>query len=296
MATKPNPALWDIPKRYLRVRIYRMDTGKKLYELTEAVRIKFNTVAACSGALTEANIIIGGLQVNSMFDISTAATQWIIPRWYQYEVIIDAGFYTNYTTIFRGTILDASPNLNTADYTLTIKAMSGFNSATTAQSGFYVGKVPVSEIAADLAKKNGLGFVDELKNNSITLTDFSYQNQNLSTVLREIARSAPVDLYVNNNRLYLKAAGLPLTNTPILTIRSENIVGIPQPTSTGCKVKVKMEQGIQTGQNVKLKSAKYPQYDTTNFFLQTLAYSGDTFGSDWYTELELVKTGLGFGL
>lgn len=296
MASKPNPTGWDIPKRYLRVRIYRMDTGKKLYELSEAVRIKFNTVAACSGALTEANIVIGGLQVNSMFDISTAATQWMIPRWYQHEIIIEAGFYTNYSTIFRGTILEASASLNTADYTLNIKAMSGFASATTPQSGFYSGGMPVSRIAADLAQKNGLGFVDQLKNDTITLTDFSYQNQNLSTVLREIARSVPVDLYVDNNRLYLKATGAQLTNTPTLIIRSENIVGVPQPTSTGCKVKVRMTQGIQTGQNIKLFSAKYPQYKDTNFFLQTLAFSGDTYGSDWFTELELVKIGLGFGL
>ena len=56
-----------------------------------------------------------------------------------------------------------------------------------------------------------------------------------------------------------------------------------------------MQGGVQTGQNVKLYSTKYPQYEKTNFFLQTVAHSGDTFGSDWFTELELVKTGLGFG-
>lgn len=296
MASKQNPAFWDIPKRYLHVRIKDLGTGKKLYELTEAVRIKFNTVAACSGALTEANIVIGGLNVEEMFNISTAATQWMGADWHQYEIVIDAGFYANYSTIFRGTVLEATANLNTADYTLTIKAMSGFNLTTTPLSGTFDGKVPVSQIAAKLAENNNLAFTDALQNDSIILEDFGCHNQNLPTVLREISRSAPVDLYINNNRLYLKATGAPLKGTPTLAILSKNIVGIPQPTSTGCKVKVRMTQGMQTGQNIKLYSAKYPQYTDTNFFLQTLAYSGDTFGSDWFTELELVKTGLGFGL
>ncbi len=296
MARKPNHALWDIPKRYLRLRIYRMDNGAKIYDLTEAVRIKFNTVAACSGALTEANIVIGGIAVGEMFNISTAATQWMIPRWYQYEVVLSAGYYGAYSTIFRGTVLEASANLNTADYTLTIKAISGFNSVTAPKSDKFSGAVPVSQLAARLAKDNNLGFVDALQDNSVTVTDFSYQNQNLPTIMRQISAAVPVDLYVDNNRLYLKAAGTPLKDSATTNIVSRDIVGAPQPTSTGCKVKVLMRHGLQTGQNIKLYSAKYPQYQDTNFFLQTLAYSGDTFGSDWFTELELVKTGLGFGL
>lgn len=296
MANQPNPTGWDIPKRYLRLRLRSLNKkiGPTDYTLGEDLRIKFNTVASVSGALTEANIVIGGLQVDSMFNIATSATPWI-DQWYQYEVIIEAGYYQNYATIFRGTILEAVPNLQSADYTITIKALSGFNAATTAYSYNQAGRVPVSKIAAIIAKDNHLAFYDGLQDDSITVNDFTIQNQSLPTILREISRTAPVELYADNQRLYLKRSRIALQKSPVLSIYSQNIVGTPQPTPTGCKVKVLMQGGVQTGQNVKLYSTKYPQYEKTNFFLQTVAHSGDTCGSDWFTELELVKTGLGFG-
>jgi len=295
MASKQNTVGWDIPKRYLRLSIYSLQTEKpvRLYYLNERMRIKFNTVAACSGALTEANIVIGGLHVESMFNISTASTQWM-SNWYQHEVVIEAGYYGNYSVIFRGTILEASANLNSADYTLTIKAISGFAAATTPASDNYPGKVSVTSIAADLARKNNLGFVDGLKDNSIKVVDFSYQNQSLPTIIRQISSAVPVDLYVDSQRLYLKGTGDSLARTSPVTIMPGDIVGTPQPTATGCKVKVLMRHGLITGQNMKLNSLKYSKYNSTNFYLQTLAYSGDTYGSDWFTELELVKIGLGF--
>ena len=180
MANQPNPTGWDIPKRYLRLRLRSLNKkiGPTDYTLGEDLHIKFNTVASVSGALTEANIVIGGLQVDSMFNIATSATPWI-DQWYQYEVIIEAGYYQNYTTIFRGTILDAAPNLQSADYTITIKAMSGFNAATTAYSYNQAGRVPVSKIAAIIAKDNHLAFYDGLQDDSITVNDFTIQNQSL---------------------------------------------------------------------------------------------------------------------
>ncbi len=297
MATK-KPTGWDIPKRYLCVQIFRISpTDKrkrtKIYELTEDMRVKFNTVAACSGALTECNAVITGLDVATMFSISTSATQWV-KNWFQHEIVIEGGYYGNSSTLFRGTIIDATANLDNADYTLTIKAMSGFGAATTPLSYSVSGAVPVSQIARELAARYNLAFVDNLHDDTIKINNFSIQEQNLTTAMREISRTVPVDVYEDNGRLIIKRAMSLSDGAPLLTITSHTLVGAPQPTVTGCKVKVLMRHGCQTGQPVKLYSEKYPKFNSVNFYLQTLAHSGDTFGSDWFTELELVKVGLGY--
>lgn len=297
MATK-KPTGWDIPKRYLRVQIYRISPTDKrnrtlIYQLTEDMRVKFNTVAACSGAMTECNAVITGLDVATMFSISTSATQWV-KNWFQHEIVIVGGYYGRASTLFRGTIIEATANLDSADYTLTIKAMSGFGAATTPLSYSVPGAVPVSKIVRDLAAQYNLAFVDNLHDDTIKINNFSIQEQNLTTAMREISRTVPVDVYEDNGRLIIKRAMTEATGTSVLYIDSQTLVGAPQPTATGCKVKVLMRHGCQTGQPVKLTSLKYPKFNSVKFYLQTLAHSGDTFGSDWFTELELVKVGLGY--
>ncbi|MCM1223659.1 MAG: hypothetical protein NC548_55340 [Lachnospiraceae bacterium] len=294
--TTQNPTGWDIPKRYLRVCINRISPDNKrdrtlIYQLTEDMRVKFNTVAACSGALTECNCVITGLDVATMFTISTSATQWM-KNWFQHEIVIDAGFYGNFSILFRGTIINATASLDNADYTLTIKAMSGFGAATTPLSYSIEGKVPVSHIVHVWADHFNLGFVDGLHDDTIKIENFQIQEQNLTTAMRQISQMVPVDVYESNGQLIIKRVMEPAKGASLLNITSDMLVGAPQPTDTGCKVKVLMRHGCQTAQPVKLYSKKYPKFESTDFYIQTIAHSGDTFGSDWFTELELVKVGL----
>lgn len=293
MMHRPSDALgWDIPKRYLRLTLKRGKT-EELNIVTEEMRVKFNTTAAVTGALTEANIVISGLAVKTMFDVSTSTTQWI-KKWVQNHIIIEAGTYDNHAVIFEGTVMQAQPDLTSADYTLTIKAMSGFGTITEPKSVSYPGTVPVSQIARALATENGLAFVDGVKDDSIRITDFTARETSLVEILRTLGQATGTELYVDTNRLYFKRQGAPLENKGTLVIKPEEIVGIIEPNQLGCNVKVKLKVGAQNGMNVKLNSAKYPVLNTQQYYLQTVAHSGDTFGADWYTTLELVKIGLGF--
>jgi hypothetical protein len=283
---------WDIPKRYLRIKIIK-GSSELLNVLTEEMRVKFNTTAAVTGAMTEANIVISGIKVDNMFTVSTSTTQWI-KNWVQNHIIIEAGTYKNHAKIFEGTIMQAQPDLTSADYTITIKAMTGFGTITEPKSYSFAGTVPVSTIARQLANDNGLAFVDGIKDDSIRITDFTARETSLVEITRELANATGTDIYVQNGRMYLKRQGDVLKNNGTLVIRSEEIVGIVEPNQLGCNVKVRMNVGARTGMQVKLNSIRYPILNAQNYYLQTISHSGDTFGADWYTTLELVKLGLGF--
>lgn len=285
---------WDIPKRYLRLHLYQDGKEKKtLTWLAEDAHVKFDTTAACTGALTEANITIGGLRVGTMFGLATSSTLWI-KDWVQHRIVITAGYYNRHSTIFDGTIMDANANLETADYTVTIKAVTGFEKIPEPVAYNFPGQTPVSKIAAQIAKDAGWGFVDGLQDDSIGISNYTSREQSIPDQMRMITQMTPVDLYLDNGRLYIKRRGEPASNVGTLVINSSDIIGIPRPTQTGCIVKVRMNPAARSGQKVKINSAKYPDLNSIGFYLDRISHAGDTFGSDWFTELSLTKSGLGY--
>lgn len=288
---------WDIPKRYLRVRLYQDKQGNQnkntLNWLTEDVRVQFDISAAVTGAIKEANITISGMQVQKMFAVATNSTLWV-KDWLQHRIVITAGYYGKYATVFDGTVIDAAPNLETADYSITIKAVTGFQKLSNAKSYNFPGPTPISTIAATFAADNNWGFVDGLQDNSVTITDYAAYEQNVFDQMRMLTQMLPIEMYVENERLYLKPRGRTAKDVPDLTLNSRDIIGIPRPTQTGCKVKVRMNPWVRSGQQVKLNSTKYPELNTINFWLDSFAHAGDTYGSDWFTEIQLTKDGLGY--
>jgi hypothetical protein len=136
--------------------------------------------------------------------------------------------------------------------------------------------------------------VDGLQDNSVTITDYAAYEQNVFDQMRMLAMMLPIEIYVENERLYLKPRGRTAKDVPDLTLNSRDIIGIPRPTQTGCKVKVRMNPWVRSGQQVKLNSTKYPELNTINFWLDSFAHAGDTYGSDWFTEIQLIKDGLGY--
>lgn len=287
---------WDVPKRYLRLHLYQDTKEKKtLSFLTEDVHVKFDTTAACTGALTEANITIGGIKVAKMFGLATSSTLWI-KDWLQHRIVITAG-YTNpdrYATIFDGTVMDAVANLDTADYSVTIKATTGFEKLPIAKSYSFPGAVPVATIAKAFADDNGWAFVDALQDPTVTINNYATREHSVVEQLREITMWAPVDLYVDKGRLYLKRRGTRGEGLPTLKIYSNDIIGTPRPTQTGCKIKVRMNPWARSGQQVEVHSLKYPDLNSIKFYLDVLSHAGDTYGSDWFTELNLTKDGMGY--
>lgn len=285
---------WSIPKRYLRLTLYQGGKDSKvLNRLTEDMAVKFNTSESVTGALNEANIVISGLKVDKMFYLATSTTQWI-PNWRQNRIVIDAGYNTKHSVIFDGTVIKGTPNLENASYSITLKAMSMFSDLSEPKSYSYEGQVPVSQIAKGLAEDMGLKFVDGIKDDNIKVSNYNLRNQNSVAGLRQLAQMTGLDIYASNGRLYVKKRGESFPNTPIVTLMTKDIIGIPEPTETGVIINVRLNPSIVSGQNIKVDSVKYPQLKSYQFFVSTMSHSCDTRGKDWFTRLNLTKIGLGY--
>lgn len=285
---------WSIPKRYLRLTLYEgQKDSKALSQLTEDMSVKFNTSDSVSGALNEANIVISGLQVKKMFYLATSTTQWI-KNWRPNRIIIEAGYENRRGLIFDGSVIKGTPSIENADYSIALKAMAMFSDLTQPKSYTYEGQIPVTRIAKNLADDLGLKFVDGLKDDSITVSNYNVRNQNSVAALRQLAQMTGLDIYSSKGRLYIKKAGQNIPSGNVVTLTTKDIIGIPEPTETGVIVNVRLNSSFISGQSVKVDSFKYPQLKSYDFFISTLSHNGDTRGRDWYTRLNLTKTGLGF--
>lgn len=285
---------WSIPKRFLRLTLYEgQKDSKVLNRLTEDMSVKFNTSESVSGALNEANIVLSGLQVKKMFYLATSTTQWI-KNWRPNRIVIEAGYENRHGIVFDGSVIKGTPNLESADYSITLKAMSLFSDLTEPRSYSYEGQVPVRQIAKSLADDLGLKLVDGLKDDTIMVSNYNLRNQNSVSGLRQLAQMTGLEIYSSKGRLYIKRPGENIPSGKIITLTSKDIIGVPQPTETGVIINVRLNSSIVSGQIVKVDSLKYTQLKSYEFFVSTLSHSADTRGNDWYTRLNLTKTGLGF--
>lgn len=172
--------------------------------------------------------------------------------------------------------------------------MSLFSDLTEPRSYSYEGQVPVRQIAKSLADDLGLKLVDGLKDDTIMVSNYNLRNQNSVSGLRQLAQMTGLEIYSSKGRLYVKRPGENIPSGKIITLTSKDIIGVPQPTETGVIINVRLNSSIVSGQIVKVDSLKYTQLKSYEFFVSTLSHSADTRGNDWYTRLNLTKTGLGF--
>lgn len=128
----------------------------------------------------------------------------------------------------------------------------------------------------------------------ITVSNYNVRNQNSVAALRQLAQMTGLDIYSSKGRLYIKKAGQNIPSGNVVTLTTKDIIGIPEPTETGVIINVRLNSSLISGQSVKVDSFKYPQLKSYDFFISTLSHNGDTRGRDWYTRLNLTKTGLGF--
>ena len=289
---------WGIPKRYFKLSLYNDDKENKTTFADWDVenKVVFNTSDSVSGGFSEANIVLTGLTPEIMGYLASTSTQWLKTA-VNNKIVIDAGYEDNHGIIFSGTIKEAKPNIDTANYTLTIKAQSMFfNMLQNVKSYSFQGVKKASEIANTFASDLGFVFVNALESD-VDVSDYNMPDKSIQANIRYLAQITGLDVYTNNNRLYIKESGKALKSStvPVLKVDSSNMVGSPKITPQGVEVNIKMNPSVITGQKVEITSERFDIINTQKYILQSINFAGDTRGADWLTHLVLIREDL-FGV
>ncbi len=283
---------WDIDKRYLKLDIKKGDEDLSiLSSLGVDAKISFNTTESVSGAVNEANIVINGILPKKMAYLSTSSTQWIKEA-IQNRIIIDAGYeQKGHGVIFDGIITDATPQLENANYSITIKALNSFGDMLNSIKSYsFEGDVPASEIANKFAVDLKFVFLNSLSKDVI-VSNYSLKDKSIIDHIRYLSQITGLDVYTTHNRLFIKERGKTVNDYSELVLDYHNIVGTPVPTSQGFNVNIRLNPFVLTGQSVKINSQRFDTLNSENFVLQSMSHVGDTRGS-WITRCVLFRKDL----
>ena len=262
-------------------------------KMLQGLNIRFRvTTYTNNGMASDAKIEIYNLNRKDMGYLSTIARTYLQKN---YLFRLYAGYEGEEKLLFSGRALQAIPT-SYPDVILEINGMSGIewwgkNIETSKE------KVKVMDLIDYAAQQMGyqVNIDDKLrKNNELlnkTMDSYSFSGSPMD-LLQECQNkmggvsSDPqtVFLSVENDQINIWSPSVPTGNKKLLISKDTGMIGLPQPTETGCKVKILMNTGLSTGDVVEVKSERI---DVLNgdYYIIGITHEGETRGNSWYSTL-----------
>lgn len=160
------------------------------------------------------------------------------------RIILDAGRQsTGVFRLFEGDITECSPS-QAPDVTLTIKAKTGQFSKGKIIAKSQAAQTKLSRIAQDVADSLSLSLVFEAQDKSIA--NYSFTGAALKQV-EKLSEAGNVNAYVDDKLLVVKDYNVPLKQVTHTLSAESGMIGLPETTEQGVKVKYLLDPKTQLG-------------------------------------------------
>jgi hypothetical protein len=156
---------------------------------------------------------------------------------------------------YQGDIVSGVPS-QPPDIVMTFrsKTMYWYKQDVLAQS-YAVANVPMSQIASDVAKSMNLQLNFQATDRQIA--NYSYSGDAAGQV-NKLGDLGGMDAYVDDNTLVCKNKGVTLKNTSFTLSETTGMIGQPELTEWGIRVKCLLTPGVQLGGTLVLNSVQNP--------------------------------------
>lgn len=209
--------------------------------------------------LNECEVIIANLDKATQDFILTETSPFNANRTPK-KLTLDAGRQSWGTTrVFSGNIVSVQPS-QPPDIALTIKCLTNAHSNGDLVSRSQPGQAKLSQIAKQVASDIGVSLDFQATDKQIS--NYGYSGGALNQV-NVLGTSGDVDAYVDNDRLIVKNANIPLTNVLTVVNLDTGMVGIPEITEQGIKVQFLLDGTTTLGGSLQLTSKIYPTVNGT---------------------------------
>ena len=250
------------------------------FKTASGLDVSFKVKKQQGASMNEANISISGLSTEDLNYLTTIASQMFQPKNRKPRVKIVAGYEDNYAEIFSGGLWQALPNQR-PNRTLVCTAYSG-------------GSIKLSNINISLQNTTLYAIIDnictdlqldkQLQAPNLQIGNFVF-NGDAFTAVKELSKYGNFRAYIDNYTLVVNEGGIIKgTGTQVLNADT-GLIGIPEVTDYGVKVRYRMNAFAMVGSKIELKSKVIPLADGT-YTVLNLEHVGDFRGQNWYTEAE----------
>jgi len=188
--------------------------------------------------------------------------------------------------IFSGDITECSPS-QPPDITLTIKAKTKQADKGLVVSVSQGAQEKLSVIAKGVAASLGLSLVFEAQDKMVS--NYSFTGGALKQVSK-LGDTGNVNAYVDDDRLIVKDYNVPLAQATHVLSKSSGLVGIPETTEQGVKVKYLLDPRSQLGGELELETEIYKAING-KYVIYKLSYELASRDTAWYCVAECKRKG-----
>jgi hypothetical protein len=169
--------------------------------------------------------------------------------------IVEAGRRSyGYSKIYQGVIASAVPS-QPPDITLTLKALTANDKKSEVIARNQPGQVSLSRLSGQVAKDLGLSLVFEAGERRIA--NYNYTGGALKQV-DKLGEVGLVNAYVDDEKLIVKESSRALVNQIRVLNIDTGLIGIPEITERGIKVKFMLDNVTVLGGMLRVQSVLYP--------------------------------------
>lgn len=299
--------VWIVTSKYAGGKAKKYLVGNVKNKTKNAIMadIKVDIDWSLTGVAANANVVIGGYHSRTLFLLASELAKYIENLHIAY-IEINAGYSNNHGVIFRGSIMEAVPNMDTADFKISLKCIGLANVDNgTPISVSMNGRVDARAAVRQIAEENGFRFRDlssglidyhldtGLSGANMSLSQFftflTYNNRKFGVSFEQGdvidiggKMSKGTITFFDANTLTL-IDGMP--ERKIKKIGTNQLVGTPTINTLGAVLKIRFRPDIMGLDAVKIISSRYPQMKNFIFIVQQIKTHLDTKGNNWYKEL-----------
>lgn len=262
---------------------------QKIYEHTAddySLSITFNIQKALDSEET-GQISIIGLNLNDIQELTTK---------FDYNekgeasakknlVVLEAGYEDDYGMIFCGAVVEAKPNIASADFGVDLRCQGGYY-AITKREPISLKECKLSDIAKVIANayECTLDFQAEDKD----IGDYSW-NGSTQGQFQSFIKNYGVKAWLENGVLFVSDTDKPNKKTRATFIDSESgLIGQPEPTGKGLNFTTLLRPSLKLNNQIKLEFAKFPMLNG-QYNIMSINHKGGNYGNEFYSVCQGLK-------
>lgn len=243
----------ELDPRIVRVGI-EVDGAIKYYE---GLNISIQGMKYGNENQNECNVTITNLQKETR-DYILSETSPFNKNKKPKKLIVEAGRKSYGTTqIFIGDITNATVS-QPPDIALGIKALTGNHSKGNVIARSQPAQTPLRRVAEQVASDLGVSLNYQAKDKSIA--NYSFTGGSLKQI-EKLQQSGNVNAYLDDGVLVVKDWNVPLAGKKRVLSLDTGMIGIPEVTEQGIKVKFLLDNQTTLGGGLEIKSKMYPAID-----------------------------------
>jgi hypothetical protein len=198
------------------------------------------------------------------------------------RIRVEAGrISTGLSIVFQGDITEASPGPG-PDIVLDIKAKTGNFAKSNIIAMSQPGQTPLSRIARQVADALSLSLTFEATDKQIA--NYAFTGAALKQV-DKLAEAGAVDAFVDGSQLIVKNRGVPLAQATHVLSADSGLIGLPELTEQGVRVRYLYDPNSRVGGRLELVSQLNPAL-SGSYEIYKLAFELASHEQPWYTIAE----------